>query len=113
MNRTLVQDNDTPYLIGEIAKSSESGQKLAWKFVKERWDEMFERYGSNIFLLGRMLTAVLNDFSSQDQLGDIEKFFKGKVVGTGKNAIDQSVQNIKFRIVYKQIIKRDLWFQEN
>lgn len=112
MNSSVIQDNDAPYLIGEVAKSSPVGRQLAWAFVKERWQQMFGRYGSNIFLLGRMLSAILNDFSTEEQLRDVESFFDdGRPVGTGRNAIDQAVINIKFRIAYTSVITRDQWFE--
>jgi len=111
MNRTIVKDNDTPYIIGDIATSSANGRNAAWRFIKERWDELSDRYSGNIFLLGRMLSGVLKEFSSRDVLDDINAFFEGKTnLGSAQDALHQSVLKIKSRIIYKETILNDAWF---
>ena len=111
LNKSIVKDNDATYTIGKIAKYSQQGKDQAWNLVKDRWSELFQRYGDNIFLLARLLTAVLEDFSTEEKLKDIESFFKEKKnLGSGKNAIDQAKLKIKFRIVYRDIINNDPWF---
>uniref|UniRef100_A0A7M6DKS9 Aminopeptidase n=1 Tax=Clytia hemisphaerica TaxID=252671 RepID=A0A7M6DKS9_9CNID len=112
LNKSIVKDNDASYTIGKIAKYSQQGKDMAWNLVKERWSEIFQRYGDNIFLLARLLTAVLEDFSTEQKLKDIQAFFKEKKnLGSGKNAIDQAILKIKFRIVYRDIINNDPWFR--
>jgi len=111
MNRTIVKDNDTPYIIGDIALSSENGRNAAWQFIKKRWDELSNRYSDNIFLLGRMLSRVLQGFSSREILVDINEFFEGKTnLGSAQDALHQSILKIKSKIIYKETILEDAWF---
>ena len=111
MNSTIVKDNDTPYVIGDIALSSTNGRIAAWRFIKERWDELSNRYSDNIFLLGRMLTRVLDGFSSRDLLDDVNGFFEGKTnLGSARYALQQSIAKIESKIVYKETILNDGWF---
>ena len=112
MNSSVINPNYTPYFVVGVAARSKIGREKAWLFVKQNWKQLTEKYGNNIFLLGRLLSGVLSQFSSEEYLIDIENFFKDKHdLGSGKKALEQSILEIKFNTIYKNILKNSSWFQ--
>lgn len=41
-------------MIGGVAGSSKQGRKAAWKFVKDNWEELYNRYQGG-FLISRLI----------------------------------------------------------
>lgn len=41
-------------VIGGVAGSSKQGRKAAWKFVKDNWEELYNRYQGG-FLISRLI----------------------------------------------------------
>lgn len=49
-----VRPQDTVSVIGGVAGSSKQGRKAAWKFVKDNWEELYNRYQGG-FLISRLI----------------------------------------------------------
>lgn len=49
-----VRPQDTVSVIGGVAGSSKHGRKAAWKFVKDNWEELYNRYQGG-FLISRLI----------------------------------------------------------
>lgn len=49
-----VRPQDTVSVIGGVAGSSKHGRKAAWKFVKDNWEELHNRYQGG-FLISRLI----------------------------------------------------------
>lgn len=49
-----VRPQDTVSVIGGVAGSSKQGRKAAWKFVKDNWEELYNRYQGG-FLISRLV----------------------------------------------------------
>ena len=63
-----------------------------------------------------MLTQVLSKFSTEDELRDIETFFASKTdIGSGKQAVKQSILTIKSNIAWKKMHTNSLaeWMRVN
>lgn len=46
-------------VIGGVAGSSKQGRKAAWKFVKDNWEELYNRYQGG-FLISRLIKVNKN-----------------------------------------------------
>lgn len=53
-----VRPQDTVSVIGGVAGSSKQGRKAAWKFVKDNWEELHNRYQGG-FLISRLIKVPL------------------------------------------------------
>uniref|UniRef100_A0A8C4Z6H6 Aminopeptidase n=1 Tax=Gadus morhua TaxID=8049 RepID=A0A8C4Z6H6_GADMO len=53
-----VRPQDTVSVIGGVAEGSKQGRKAAWKFVKDNWEELHNRYQGG-FLISRLIKVVL------------------------------------------------------
>uniref|UniRef100_A0A8C7VPP4 Aminopeptidase n=1 Tax=Oncorhynchus mykiss TaxID=8022 RepID=A0A8C7VPP4_ONCMY len=62
-----VRPQDTVSVIGGVAGSSKHGRKAAWKFVKDNWEELHNRYQGG-FLISRLIkvkTSFIKQFFSK------------------------------------------------
>lgn len=53
-----VRPQDTVSVIGGVAGSSKQGRKAAWKFVKDNWEELYNRYQGG-FLISRLVKVKI------------------------------------------------------
>ena len=110
LDEEKIDSQYTPYVIAELTKHN---RKLCWTFIKENWNIIFRRYGKELFMLSDMLSAVLDGFSTEDDLNDIVTFFSNKDIGSGKNTVRQAVHKIKGNILWKRNNYNDFkeWLQ--
>nr|XP_054753932.1 aminopeptidase N-like [Lytechinus pictus] len=54
------------------------GGFLAWNFFRDQWDLLKNRYGSGLFLMGNIITAVTEWFNTRYQLEELETFMSSK-----------------------------------
>lgn len=52
-----VRPQDTVSVIGGVAGSSKQGRKAAWKFVRDNWEELYNRYQGG-FLISRLIKVT-------------------------------------------------------
>ena len=103
LDNSIIETQDAPYLIAELAQRSSMATRLCWRFIKDNWDKIMKIYGNELFLLANMLQSVLENISSQKELDEIEMFFSNiKDLGSGKQAVKQSINKIKSNIQWKK-----------
>lgn len=56
-------------VIGGVAGSSKQGRKAAWKFVKDNWEELHNRYQGG-FLISRLIKVKQVQHTSRDESTD-------------------------------------------
>lgn len=66
-----VRPQDTVSVIGGVAGGSKHGRKAAWKFIKDNWEELYNRYQGG-FLISRLI-KVGGNFCSEQLIRDIIK----------------------------------------
>ncbi|XP_030828337.1 thyrotropin-releasing hormone-degrading ectoenzyme [Strongylocentrotus purpuratus] len=78
------------------------GGYLAWNFFRDQWDLLKDRYGSGLFLMGDIITAVTEWFNTQYQLEELETFISSKKEDldnlSGVSNFLQAVDNTKANI---------------
>jgi aminopeptidase 2 len=104
MNPDNVRPQDIIYVIGTVA-ANPKGCKLAWKFVKDNWQTLYDRYYTgSMSLLARVVSSTTEDFSSEEYEKDVTDFFAGKDLPAISRAIEQSLEKIR---VHTQWLKRE------
>ena len=104
------------YQLEPIAAMGTTGRNVAWAYIKENWDAIMKKYGNELFLLSYMLSSTLKTFSTENELQDIERFFANKTdIGSGKQAVKQSILIIKSRISWRKMHTNSLkiWLRSN
>ncbi|KAF3852737.1 hypothetical protein F7725_006092 [Dissostichus mawsoni] len=66
-----VRPQDTVLVIGGVADSSKQGRKAAWKFVKDNWEELYNRYQGG-FLISRLIKLTVNGFAIDKMAAEIK-----------------------------------------
>ncbi|XP_012944386.1 endoplasmic reticulum aminopeptidase 1 [Aplysia californica] len=97
MDGVTVKSQDTGTVITNVAANT-NGQLLAWRFFRQRWDDIFARYGKDAFLLSSTLKSVTDSFNTKFDYDEIATFFKGRDVGSAQLALQQSLEIVQNHI---------------
>uniref|UniRef100_A0A3B3S1X4 Aminopeptidase n=1 Tax=Paramormyrops kingsleyae TaxID=1676925 RepID=A0A3B3S1X4_9TELE len=98
-----VRPQDTVSVIGGVASSSKHGRKAAWKFVKDNWDELHNRYQGG-FLISRLIKLSVDGFAVDKMAADVKSFFESHQAPAAERTIQQCCENILLNAAW---LKRD------
>ena len=77
------------------------GQPLVWKFVQSEWTYLVKRFGIGNPYIGGLVKRVVDDFSTEAELKEVETFFtQNPEAGAGARARKQAVEEIKINILW-------------
>jgi len=97
----MVNNQDRLWFIGAVSRNSVATQ-LAYDYVEEKWDELYERFGSS-YSLGSLVEEVTKNFNTDYELDRVKMFIARKViVGSVKNAFERSIERIRSNIRWKE-----------
>lgn len=60
-------------VIGGVAGGSKHGRKAAWKFIKDNWEELYNRYQGG-FLISRLIKLSVEGFAVDKMAGEVKAF---------------------------------------
>uniref|UniRef100_A0A8C7YTA0 Puromycin-sensitive aminopeptidase n=1 Tax=Oryzias sinensis TaxID=183150 RepID=A0A8C7YTA0_9TELE len=66
-----VRPQDTVSVIGGVAGSSKQGRKAAWKFVRDNWEELYNRYQGG-FLISRLIKLTVDGFAIDKMAAEVK-----------------------------------------
>ncbi|XP_063740156.1 puromycin-sensitive aminopeptidase isoform X2 [Eleginops maclovinus] len=98
-----VRPQDTVLVIGGVAGSSKQGRKAAWKFVKDNWEELYNRYQGG-FLISRLIKLTVNGFAIDKMAAEIKSFFESHPAPSAERTVQQCCENILLNAAW---LKRD------
>ncbi|NXA31968.1 ERAP1 aminopeptidase, partial [Eudromia elegans] len=70
----IIKTQDLPYIIGSVARNP-SGYHLAWTFLKNKWEELVEKFELGSQSLATIVSEVTNQYSMRSQLLEVQEFF--------------------------------------
>ena len=109
LDRALTDDvrlQDTIFVVSAVA-ANHRGRKLAWDFLKEKWDEFDRRYGSGGFGLMR-LVAITNAFTSTAMRDDVAAFFAEHPTPAAERTIRQALERIALNAAWLERNREEL-----
>ncbi|XP_059208494.1 aminopeptidase Ey-like isoform X1 [Centropristis striata] len=73
------------------------GQPLAWDFIREKWDFMYNEYGESSINMGAIIYGVTRRFSSEFEYNQLLQFKEDKAeqLGSASSALDQALEGTK------------------
>uniref|UniRef100_A0A8C7D679 Puromycin-sensitive aminopeptidase n=1 Tax=Oncorhynchus kisutch TaxID=8019 RepID=A0A8C7D679_ONCKI len=98
-----VRPQDTVSVIGGVAGSSKHGRKAAWKFVKDNWEELHNRYQGG-FLISRLIKLSLDGFAIDKMAAEVKSFFESHHAPAAERTVQQCCENILLNAAW---LKRD------
>jgi aminopeptidase N len=100
-DEVVVNNQDRLWFIGAVSRNSVATQ-LAYDYVEEKWDELYERFGSS-YSLGSLVEEVTKNFNTDYELERVKMFIARKlIVGSVKNAFERSIERIRSNIRWKE-----------
>ncbi|VEN47672.1 unnamed protein product [Callosobruchus maculatus] len=96
-----VRSQDTVFVIAAVAVTKE-GRELAWKFFKNNWDVISERFSG--YLLNRLVKYLTESFASEEMAKEVEKFFAEHKAPGCERVVQQSIETILLNAAW---LKRD------
>ena len=91
-----VRSQDTITVVAGVA-ANPLGRMPAWEFVKNNWGEFDRRYGGGGFGLMR-LVSIVNSFTTDEQMADVEKFFTDNPAPAAERTIRQALERMRLNI---------------
>ena len=105
-----VRSQDTITVVAGVA-SNPIGREPAWEFVKGNWAEFDRRYGGGGFGLMR-LVSIVNSFTTEERMADVEKFFTDNPAPAAERTIRQALERMRLNIRWLETNRPALnsWF---
>ncbi|MEQ2197453.1 hypothetical protein XENOCAPTIV_029748, partial [Xenoophorus captivus] len=94
---------DTVSVIGGVAGSSKQGRKAAWKFVRDNWEELYNRYQGG-FLISRLIKLTVDGFAIDKMAAEVKSFFESHPAPAAERTVQQCCENILLNAAW---LKRD------
>uniref|UniRef100_A0A3B5Q3Y7 Aminopeptidase n=1 Tax=Xiphophorus maculatus TaxID=8083 RepID=A0A3B5Q3Y7_XIPMA len=98
-----VRPQDTVSVIGGVAGSSKQGRKAAWKFVRDNWEELYNRYQGG-FLISRLIKVSCLGFIKGLCAFPLQSFFESHPAPAAERTVEQCCENILLNAAW---LKRD------
>ncbi|XP_068751951.1 puromycin-sensitive aminopeptidase-like [Montipora capricornis] len=107
-----VRSQDTVFVIAGVTCSVE-GREMAWKFVKDNWEELYNRYEGG-FLLSRLIKSTTDMFASEEAAKEVEEFFAKQSIPSAERTIQQSLETIRLNCKWlaRESNKISAWLDE-
>ncbi|XP_042507016.1 aminopeptidase M1-like isoform X3 [Macadamia integrifolia] len=88
-----VRDQDIIYGLSGI---SAEGREIAWRWLKDNWDLIADRWGSG-GLLTQFIREIVTPFCSWEKADEIEAFFATRVTHGIARTLKQSIEQVRIK----------------
>lgn len=100
----------------ELPVNSQVAKEIMWNYVTQNWDNLAQKFGSNLFALGRLITASTSFMNTQTQYNTVSQFISShNNLGTAQAAFQRSLSVIHTNIEWMQTYSTEVvyWFKQN
>ncbi|KAF3695860.1 Endoplasmic reticulum aminopeptidase 2 [Channa argus] len=110
----MIRSQDLSSLILMVAKNPR-GHHLAWNFVKKNWDSLVQKFQLGSFCIRNIIIGTTGQFSSPDELRDVQLFFQSIKEQTSQLratqvALDNMEKNIRW--IHRNLETLRNWLNE-
>ena len=91
------------------------GIEARWKWMCDNWDILVKKLPPSMTMLSSVVSICAGRFCEQQQLNDVESFFKGKDTKGFERSLDQSLDSIRAHVSWLGRDRKDVlnWLEEN
>ncbi|HJR26399.1 MAG TPA: M1 family metallopeptidase [Acidimicrobiales bacterium] len=97
-----VRTQNAPYLLSACIANRDNGP-IAWATVRDRWEELTERFPSNS--IDRMLAGV-RTISDRDVAADVERFVEAHPIPQAKQTVAQHLERMRVTVALRERLQR-------
>ncbi|KAM4875713.1 endoplasmic reticulum aminopeptidase 1 [Thomomys bottae] len=108
-----IKTQEFPRILNLIGRNS-VGYPLAWKFLRENWNKLVQKFELGSPYLAHMVLGTTNQFSTRTRLEEVKGFFSSlKENGSQLRCVQQTVETIEENIRWmdKNFDKIRVWLQ--
>ncbi|OMO70683.1 Peptidase M1, alanine aminopeptidase/leukotriene A4 hydrolase [Corchorus capsularis] len=98
-----VRDQDITYGVAGI---SLEGRNMAWRWLKENWNFIVDKYGSG-FLITHFIGGIITPFCSHEKADEIEEFFVSRMRPTFAMNLKQSIEQVRIKARWVESLKQE------
>lgn len=109
-----VKDQDAPFIIA-LTWYNKKGREATWKFIKDNWPLILNKYGESGGLLLSKLVAILGNHTTLKDLKDARKFFSKNKAPGAERTLEQAFERIESNIAWIKDDLKDIqkWLKKN
>jgi len=97
LDSSKIRSQDTYAVITRVAANI-YGEQLAWNFLRDNYDTIYNRYGNDIGRSKQIVGTVIINFNTQRQYDEVTSFFANRPLGTFAPSYYQSLEKIRLNI---------------
>ncbi|KAE8149266.1 peptidase family M1-domain-containing protein [Aspergillus avenaceus] len=98
-----VKNQDIYMPLGGL-RNHAAGIEARWAWMKDNWDALYKRLPPGLGMLGTVVQLSTSSFCTEEQLKDVQDFFKDKDTKGFDRAVEQSLDAIRAKVNW---VKRD------
>ncbi|XP_040842008.1 endoplasmic reticulum aminopeptidase 1 isoform X2 [Ochotona curzoniae] len=109
----IIKTQEFPYILSMIGRN-QVGYLLAWKFLRENWDKLVQKFELGSPSIAHMVMGTTNQFSTRARLEEVQGFFSSlKENGSQLRCVQQTIETIEENIRWmdKNFDKIRAWLQ--
>ncbi|KFO09637.1 Endoplasmic reticulum aminopeptidase 1, partial [Balearica regulorum gibbericeps] len=111
----IIRTQDLPSITIHVARNP-SGHHLAWKFLKENWEKLVEKFELGSNSLAGIVTGVTSRYSTRSHLAEVKEFFSSLEEKSAQlRCVQQAVETIEDNIQWmdRNFEEVKTWLQNN
>ncbi|XP_039030365.1 aminopeptidase M1-like [Hibiscus syriacus] len=85
---------------------SKEGREVAWRWLMDKWDDIWTTYGSG-YLLTSFIGSIVSPFASTEKVKEIGKFFANRTKAAIGRTLKQSIEQVQVNAKWAQSIEKD------
>ncbi|XP_053364696.1 thyrotropin-releasing hormone-degrading ectoenzyme-like [Clarias gariepinus] len=105
LNSDLVPDQDVIDVIIHVGRNPHA-RHLAWRYFREKWDELNSRFGEALFLNSKLISGVTEFLNTQTELDELKDFIQTSTAGVSSSAFSRALEvvraNVKWHERYRE-----------
>ncbi|XP_008828765.1 endoplasmic reticulum aminopeptidase 1 [Nannospalax galili] len=109
----IIKTQEFPHILTFIGRNP-VGYPLAWKFLRENWNKIVQKFDLGSASLAHMVMGTTNQFSTKARLEEVKGFFSSlKENGSQLRCVQQTIETIEENIRWmdKNFDKIRIWLQ--
>jgi puromycin-sensitive aminopeptidase len=109
-----VRDQDL-YMLYFTCHGVPHGGEVAWQFLRDNWDQYFQRLSKGSMMLARIIGKGTEKFSTAERAKEVEQFFTEHPFAPAERTVKQSIENIGRNAKWLSSARDDVaaWLKNN
>ncbi|XP_055459979.1 endoplasmic reticulum aminopeptidase 1 isoform X1 [Psammomys obesus] len=110
----IIKTQEFPHILILIGRNA-VGYPLAWKFLRENWNNLVQKFELGSPAIAHMVTGTTERFSTRARLQEVKEFFSSlKENGSQLRCVQQTIETIEENIRWmdKNLDKIIIWLQK-